>query len=417
MRDREAGVPVPCMSRGDEARLIAKAKRGHADAFRALVDAYKERLFAFVWRMVRNHHEAEDVCQSAFVKAYESLASYSDEYAFSTWLFTIAYRMCLNTLRKKKAVSGDVDFARIGKVGADAPEALANSEEARRLRQVIWASVDRLSSPQKSAVLLFYREGKSCQDIGEILGMPAVTVEPLAPGPRKAARKPEHRAGGRLDGDRVHARLSLCVSVVMRCAEYERLLDAYLDGHLAGSLRLEFDAHRLRCRQCQQTLAMMEAIGHVLAAPPRAPALSEDFTDLVMGRIEKRRPLAERLRSTRVAVVAVTLLQAAAVILFAIMLPSSPTIAPPANTAGQPTIVDFPPMLAPLTALGSAGVDFTNDVDHLVKWPFNINVSDAVVRDSNDVARATLPELIIQAIMPAEQEPESVTATADHYSL
>lgn len=165
------------MARDEEQRLIARARKGHADAFRGLVEAYKERLFAFVWRTVRNHHEAEDVCQAAFVKAYESLNSYSSEYAFSTWLFTIAYRLCLNTLRRKKAVGGEFDFAAVSQSESGAPETLANTEEAKRLRTLIWQAVDRLSGPQKAATQLFYRESKSCQEIGEILGMPAVTVK------------------------------------------------------------------------------------------------------------------------------------------------------------------------------------------------------------------------------------------------
>lgn len=177
MHDRGSGNASECMSRDDEQRLIARAKRGQADAFRAIVDAYKERLFAFVWRMVRNHHEAEDVCQAAFVKAYESLDSYSDAYAFSTWLFTIAYRLCLNTMRKKRAVSGETDFSRVAGEHSDASVTLATSEEARRLRDLIWAAVEQLSPPQKSAVLLFYREGKSCQDIATVLGIPSVTVK------------------------------------------------------------------------------------------------------------------------------------------------------------------------------------------------------------------------------------------------
>jgi len=177
MHERDASNAELCMSREDELRLVLRAKRGHADAFREIVEAYKERLFAFVWRIVRHHHEAEDICQTAFVRAYESLESYSSQYAFSTWLFTIAYRLCLNHLRKHKAVSGEMDFSRIGQDQADAPTELANSEEARRLRDLIWAAADKLSPPQKSAVLLFYREEKSCHEIGLILSMPAVTVK------------------------------------------------------------------------------------------------------------------------------------------------------------------------------------------------------------------------------------------------
>lgn len=178
------------MARDQELALILRARRGHADAFRALVDAYKERLFAFVWRMLRNHHEAEDVCQAAFVKAYESLDSYDRGYAFSTWLFTIAYRMCLNSLRKRRARCGETDLARVeGRDRQDVGERLANSEQARRLRELIWDAVDGLTPPQKSAVLLFYREGKSCEEIGRVLGMPAVTVKSHLHRARAALRR------------------------------------------------------------------------------------------------------------------------------------------------------------------------------------------------------------------------------------
>ena len=165
------------MARSEEAALVARARRGNPEAFRSLVENYRERLFAFVWRMLRNHHEAEDVCQAAFVKAYEALDSYSEKYAFSTWLFTIAYRLCLNYLRKRKAYGGEVDFSRIDGAVEEAPQAVANTEEARRLREVIWAAVDELKPPQKTSVLLFYREGKSCEEIGRVLDMPTVTVK------------------------------------------------------------------------------------------------------------------------------------------------------------------------------------------------------------------------------------------------
>lgn len=175
MSEREPSPPR--VTRDDELKLIARAKRGNPEAYRALVEAYKDRLFAFVWRMVRNHHEAEDITQAAFVKAYESLSSYSDTYAFSTWLFTIGYRLCLNVLRRRRAYTGETDFSRVGGEESDAGTTLAGSEEARRLRVLIWEAVDRLSPPQKTAVLLFYREGKSCQEIGVVLGIPAVTVK------------------------------------------------------------------------------------------------------------------------------------------------------------------------------------------------------------------------------------------------
>jgi hypothetical protein len=105
----------------------------------------------------------------------------------------------------------------------------------------------------------------------------------------------------------------------MNCPEAEQFFDAYLDGELAGSLRLEFDAHRLRCSACQQKLAMMEACEHILARDSRTPTLSDDFTNRVMSEIEQRRLVARRTRNRRITIAATVALQAAAVVIFAVV--------------------------------------------------------------------------------------------------
>jgi len=163
--------------RREECALIKRAQRGDSAAMRALIDAHKDRLFAFVWRTVRDHHDAEEICQDAFLKAFAALDRFDPAYRFSTWLFTIAYRVALNTTRRKKAVSGDVDLTLFADDGESVEEAAVNSEEARRLKRLVWEAVDRLSPPQKAAILLFYKQQQSCQDIAEILDIPVATVK------------------------------------------------------------------------------------------------------------------------------------------------------------------------------------------------------------------------------------------------
>jgi RNA polymerase sigma-70 factor (ECF subfamily) len=165
------------LDRGTEKRLIDRAQRGDGEALRSLIDLHKDRLFSFLWRIVRNHHDAEEICQDAFLKAFSSLDSFSSEYRFSTWLFTIGYRLCLNALRRKKALSGDVDFSVFASQESSADAMTAQSEEARRLKELIWKSVDRLSPPQRAAVILFYRHGESCQDIAQVMQLPVATVK------------------------------------------------------------------------------------------------------------------------------------------------------------------------------------------------------------------------------------------------
>jgi len=109
----------------------------------------------------------------------------------------------------------------------------------------------------------------------------------------------------------------------MNCSEAEQFFDAFLDGELAGSLRLEFDAHRLRCPVCQQKLAMMEACEHIVARDTHMPAPPEDFTDRVMKEIGQRRVIKLHVRRRRIAVAASILVPAAMIVLFAIVWPFS----------------------------------------------------------------------------------------------
>lgn len=165
------------LDRRAEKRLIDRARRGDAHCMRELIDAHKDRLFAFIWRIIRNHHDAEEICQDAFLKAFASLDTFSPQYRFSTWLFTIGYRLCLNSMRRKKALSGDVDFSGMSAGESTVASVTAQSEEARRLKEIVWRSVDRLSPPQRAAVVLFYRHEQSCQEIAQVLQLPVATVK------------------------------------------------------------------------------------------------------------------------------------------------------------------------------------------------------------------------------------------------
>lgn len=169
--------------------MIQRAQRRDPAAMRRLIDLHKERLFAFVWRMMRSHHDAEEVCQETFLRAFAALDTFDTRYRFSTWLFTIAYRLTLNFLRRKKPLLADIDFATVAAEGQGAEERCANTEEAQRLKTLVWQAVDRLTPPQRAAVLLFYRQQMGCIDIAEVLDIPVATVKSHL-----------HRARARLKG-------------------------------------------------------------------------------------------------------------------------------------------------------------------------------------------------------------------------
>lgn len=131
----------------------------------------------------------------------------------------------------------------------------------------------------------------------------------------------------------------------MNCSDAERLFDAFLDRELSGTLRVELDAHRLRCRRCQQTLAMLESCGDVIASDRRGPLLGDDFAERVMADIADRqnsRTKIYRFRGTRVAAVVGTLIPAAAVLAIAVLISNSDsTSEPPSVDNGTMLIAKF----------------------------------------------------------------------------
>lgn len=197
----------------------------------------------------------------------------------------------------------------------------------------------------------------------------------------------------------------------MRCADAEQLFDAYLDGQLAGALRLELDAHRLRCRRCQQSLAMMEAVGHVIANDPDVPNLSQDFTARVMGAIAVE-PQTIRLQQRRKLIFSASLLANAAVVaLLAFSYFGRSTTPEPFRAANE---ADWGVVFTPyhkLVAVAQDGV--VSDVGRVVDYTRDLAVPQEFAASA---AFSPLTDLLHLLVPPAHEEREPAGST-DVYSL
>lgn len=185
------------LSKQDEVRLIRRAVQGDRAAGARLVDYHKQRLYAFIWRMVRDPELADDVCQETFLRAFGALGTFNETFRFSTWLFTIGYRLALNEIRSRShRRHSDADVANLPeRSSTTALDRLAQSEQALRLRAMIWDEVDRLRDIQKAVVTLFYREGLACRDISEALDIPVATVKSHLHRARRKLRERLRRHG------------------------------------------------------------------------------------------------------------------------------------------------------------------------------------------------------------------------------
>lgn len=84
-----------------ETQLIARAQQGDEEAFAALFEAHKRRVYSLCLRMLGNPTEAEDLTQEAFLQLFRKIATFRGESAFSTWLHRLSVNVVLMHLRKK----------------------------------------------------------------------------------------------------------------------------------------------------------------------------------------------------------------------------------------------------------------------------------------------------------------------------
>jgi RNA polymerase sigma-70 factor (ECF subfamily) len=163
--------------------LIKQALKGNQKAYNELVNLYKHAVFVIIYRMVHNKEEAEDLTQEAFIKAFSSLSSFSEEYPFSTWLFKIATNNCIDYLRKRKLRTYSIDKPielKHNEVKFELPDKEPDPEHNliyKERTKLIQQAIDSLPEKYKTCIILRHIKEKSYEEIAKALKLPVGTVK------------------------------------------------------------------------------------------------------------------------------------------------------------------------------------------------------------------------------------------------
>jgi RNA polymerase sigma-70 factor (ECF subfamily) len=158
------------VSADDDSLLVAQCLAGDTSAFRPLVERYQRVLFTVALRMLGDYDEATDAAQSAFVRAFERLATYDRTHKFFSWLYRILVNECLNLQRARRGRE-PLDP---GMAGTDNPlESLQASERRARVKM----AVARLPRAQREVIVLRHFAELSYQEIAELTDLPEKTVK------------------------------------------------------------------------------------------------------------------------------------------------------------------------------------------------------------------------------------------------
>ena len=177
---------VICLGHPD-LTLVDRCRRNDAAAFDEVVGRYKNKLYNYIYRMVGNSDDAEDLTQEVFVRMYTSLDSFRRQSSLHTWLFRIAGNLCIDHFRRGKrgrgaAYSLDEPVGDDGETGGghEVPDAKYEPHrllEQQELGEQIQQALGQLPEKLRAVLILHDIENLPYEEIAQIVGCPLGTVK------------------------------------------------------------------------------------------------------------------------------------------------------------------------------------------------------------------------------------------------
>lgn len=162
--------------------LIKQVKQGDQLAFGKLIELYQHKVYRICFRLIGNRHEAEDLAQEVFLRAYQKINNHDSNKKFSSWLFRIATNLTMDRL-KNKIPDYYLDAEMAGAEGmmlytrSPANNKLPDNQViGLELQDTVQKAIFRLAPEYRSVIVLKYMENLSLREISEIMQIPIGTV-------------------------------------------------------------------------------------------------------------------------------------------------------------------------------------------------------------------------------------------------
>jgi RNA polymerase sigma-70 factor (ECF subfamily) len=181
-----------------EEKLIQKAIEGDKAAFEKLIFNYEGKIYAIAFKVFKNEADAYDVAQEICIKVYKKIESFRYESSFSTWLYRLATNTAIDEYRKAKRkhtkessidVPIDVGEEQVTMQLTDQRDTPEEAFLRKEKIKYVWDALAKLTDEQKNIIILKDIEGKSYQEISDILNIHLGTVKSRLARSRIALKK------------------------------------------------------------------------------------------------------------------------------------------------------------------------------------------------------------------------------------
>lgn len=174
---------TPSTSSQVDYALVQRAIGGDQAAFKTLFDKYKQPLYFHILKLVKDREIIEDLLQEIFLKAFDNIASFNPDYAFSTWLYRITTNHSIDYLRKKKLKTFSIHDpirTKDGEMSIELEDEGRSTDDliVRKQRsQILREALDSLPDKYRDIIKMRHVEELSYQEIADILDLPLGTVK------------------------------------------------------------------------------------------------------------------------------------------------------------------------------------------------------------------------------------------------
>ncbi|HUT31597.1 MAG TPA: sigma-70 family RNA polymerase sigma factor [Sedimentisphaerales bacterium] len=163
----------------DDLLLVEASQAGHKAAFSVLIDRYYRNVYRLAYQYTGRHHEADDICQEAFLRAFGAIGSLREGGSFKGWIFTIASNLLRRRIKDMKverrlAARGASTDATESAADGDAGPSAKMAAEERTV--IVRRQVQEMPEQIRLAAILILMEGLSQKEAAAVLGCSEATV-------------------------------------------------------------------------------------------------------------------------------------------------------------------------------------------------------------------------------------------------
>ena len=164
--------PFNSMSDND---LVILVRTKDKEKYEHVVERYQAKLLRYVKTIVHDEEKSKDVVQNTFIKAFVNLNSFNEKKQFSSWIYRIAHNESINFIKKHSKEFNPDDESWFDTIVSD-QKAIEEIYDSKVKRENIIKTIKQINSKYRDPLWLHYFDGKSYQEISDILRLPVATV-------------------------------------------------------------------------------------------------------------------------------------------------------------------------------------------------------------------------------------------------